>query len=225
MNDPNMPAPRRLFYPCCGTDFAEAIAFGKRQGVEEFGFVDSGYDPAFANAKQELHRVMGPPDETASHTLAPAGEPWQAPALTWRVGEHTCVLVAGKGVSVMRHFLPEIAVFFYRGDSMGESGSGNLWLGNRLFPQLVARLQREAWVVTDGSNGSMSGALRRLSRFLDARDLDPEQVLAGLSAFTSRSAHFGGPVRFTPVEVLGERYGPTVAWRVQRLDAPTPPAG
>lgn len=219
MNDDHStstPMPRRLFYPCCGTDFAEAIAFGQRQGVEEFWFVDLGYRAPFTRVRHALREVVGDADETTLQMLAPEGEPWQAPALTHRVGERKYVLVAGKGVSIMRHFLPQIAVFFYRGDGMGEGGSGNIWLGNGLFPQLVERLQPESWVVTDGSNGSMSGSLRQISRFLNRRGLDPQQVLAELSGFTSHSSRLGGPVTFSPVEVLGERYGPTVAWRVQR---------
>lgn len=48
--------------------------------------------------------------------------------------------------------LNKLGVFFYRGDSMNESGSGVRWLGPNLFPKVVNKLMDGGLIVTDGSN-------------------------------------------------------------------------
>jgi hypothetical protein len=51
--------------------------------------------------------------------------------------------------------LPPISVFFSRRDGDGEGGSGLYFLGEELFPQVIAKCRPEgAIVVTDGSNSS-----------------------------------------------------------------------
>lgn len=48
--------------------------------------------------------------------------------------------------------LDKLSVFFYRGDSVGESGSGQWWLGPKLFNFVIDKLLDGGLIITDGSN-------------------------------------------------------------------------
>lgn len=48
--------------------------------------------------------------------------------------------------------LDNISVFFYRGDSIGEGGSGQWWLGPKLFNFVLDKLLDGGLIITDGSN-------------------------------------------------------------------------
>jgi len=48
--------------------------------------------------------------------------------------------------------LNDISVFFYRGDSPGEGGSGQWWFSPQLFKILTSKLVNGAIIVTDGNN-------------------------------------------------------------------------
>ncbi len=66
-----------------------------------------------------------------------------------------------RSVEILRHhcdnleafeLVNNISVFFYRGDSDGEGGSGQMWMGPELFPKIVKKLTQRAIIVTDGAN-------------------------------------------------------------------------
>ncbi len=48
--------------------------------------------------------------------------------------------------------LDNLSVFFYRGDSMGEGGSGQWWLGPKMFNFVLDKLLDGGLIITDGSN-------------------------------------------------------------------------
>lgn len=48
--------------------------------------------------------------------------------------------------------LDKLSVFFYRGDSIGEGGSGQWWLGPKLFNFVLDKLIDGGLIITDGSN-------------------------------------------------------------------------
>jgi len=55
------------------------------------------------------------------------------------------------GVIALSSF-DKLSVFFYRGDSIGESGSGQWWLGPKLFNVVLDKLLDGGLIITDGSN-------------------------------------------------------------------------
>jgi hypothetical protein len=70
-----------------------------------------------------------------------------------------------RSVEILRHHcdnleafdsVKNISVFFYRGDSYGEGGSGQMWMGKELFPKIVEKLNQRAIIVTDGANHDLS---------------------------------------------------------------------
>ena len=70
-----------------------------------------------------------------------------------------------RSVEILRHhcdnlvafdLVNNLSVFFYRGDSYGEGGSGQMWMGKELFPKIVEKLNPRAIIVTDGANHDLS---------------------------------------------------------------------
>lgn len=113
------------------------------------------------------------------------------------------------------HNIDSLSVFYYRGDSMGEGGSGVWWFGPDLFPQLVDKLEDGGFIITDGSNPDPNHlytpwmSLYTHSHF-HFRDLkEGEQP----KSFTYRNKYF---------QLLGdlsERYGTVYVWQVcDKLD-------
>jgi hypothetical protein len=106
------------------------------------------------------------------------------------------------------HDLPKLGVFFFRGDSPvdGEGSSGVLWLGGDLFSRVLRLLISGGIVVTDGSNCTPDGP-KHLSDFHGNRNI-------GQAAKAAAAAFEYGGRHFTCVSYAGERYGPTLVWRV-----------
>lgn len=110
--------------------------------------------------------------------------------------------------------LARLGVFFYRGDSAGEGGSGICWLSDRLECAVLERLKPGGLFVADGSDGTMCpddnpSEFRRgqRTRINPARDI--ARVVAGI-----RPIEGADGTRLRCVGYAGERYGSTLAWQV-----------
>jgi len=104
--------------------------------------------------------------------------------------------------------LPRLGVFFFRGDNPvdGEGSSGVLWLGGELFSKILTLLVPGGLVVTDGSNPGPRGPVH-LSDFYHNREIRDGAIRAAVPFdYDGRN--------FTCVGYVGERYGPTLVWRV-----------
>jgi hypothetical protein len=104
--------------------------------------------------------------------------------------------------------IPRLGVFFHRGDTLahGEGSSGVPWLGCDWLTQIAAKLVPGGFLVTDGSNCPTDGP-KELSAFYANRTLGPRAVNE------AKSFEFAG--RFLScVGYAGERYGPTLIWRI-----------
>jgi hypothetical protein len=163
-----------LFYPCSGNDLAVPIeAFSP--AITEFWFVDHGY---FSPGHQDTRHygydvaaglaapvlvgnaayehldtsVEGPPEwRRQDRDIIPCirSERYRHRA-TGRV--ITIRRRRGYGFSAFRKEIDRLGVFFYRGDSLGEGGSGNLWLASDHMREVCAKLVDGGLIVTYGSN-------------------------------------------------------------------------
>lgn len=146
-----------LFYPCCGDDIHDPINLFF-DTISEFHFVD----------------IQAIPGQVSRRARSPNGMPWRGLVPPILVREyhleiddsalvHIFVLSEppGRVVKVYCHKddgervfnrLERISIFFYRGDSPGEGGSGVWWLGPRLFNEVICKLENGGLIVTDGSN-------------------------------------------------------------------------
>lgn len=224
-----------LFYPCSGEDWPRPIEIFAPV-ITDFWFVDLRYFTSYSAIR--VRPLLGPDsfslldvtiDGPAQATLEWRTDaktdktyPWIAPCTRT---ERYCHLESGReirihrrrgfGPSAMRSHIYKLGVFFYRGDSGGEGGSGTLWLterrrGTRLIGEVLARLANGGLIVTDGSNcRQYKNPYAEFGRFYQ-EDIGPEA--ASLShPFEDRDGN-----RFRCIGYAGQRYGPTLVWQVQR---------
>ncbi len=97
--------------------------------------------------------------------------------------------------------LTDISVFFYRGDSQGEGGSGQWWFSPQVFKVLTSRLTDGAIIITDGAN------------------FHPSYKMVSWSPLRDRENRQDFPYNDMYFEYIGERegYGRSCGiWRVLR---------
>lgn len=106
-----------------------------------------------------------------------------------------------------------MGVFFYRGDSLGEGGSGDLWLDQKHLEEVCDKLVDGGLIVTDGSNHREDHAIRPLWRYNHKKPPtdDPRELVESIDPFTDKSGR-----HFTCVGYAGYKYGPTLIWRVRK---------
>ncbi len=144
-----------LFYPCCGTDTADAVRLFAPY-ASEFHFAD-----AYRFASPRLNTRRKPEAAGASpkaHDVPSIG--------TIVLQEPATVALEFSGVRAYSHKkdglltlledLPTLSVFFYRGDSQGEGGSNQRWLEPVLLDVVLSRLMDGGILYTDGSNGAVN---------------------------------------------------------------------
>jgi len=132
--------------------------------------------------------------------------------------EWTYTLRKDRNIKVYRHIqdglitfmgLDNIAVFFLRGDSEGEGGSGQRWFQPEIFDLILDKLVNGGILVTDGSSNDPKTYLtvpwRPLWQNKDYRRNDNPK----------RPDDFYYKGRFFKcIEKCGHRYGPVYIWKV-----------
>lgn len=88
----------------------------------------------------------------------------------------------------------KFAVFFYRGDSQGEGGSGFYWLSYKYIREVLNSIEDGGFLVTDGSNSSDN--FNRDNRDISIR----EKILSGEEIVV-------GDTKLIPLGTLRERMG------------------
>jgi len=130
-----------LFYPCCGPDTAVPMSL----------FGDCVRTCIFADCKR-LGRVVYPTNDSKRYGIGAirVADSWELnPPLR---GHKNAISFVKDGLACFLEDVNELSVFFYRGDSTGEGGSDQRWLGPTLFNAVLAKLQTGGLIVTDGSN-------------------------------------------------------------------------
>ena len=225
-----------LFYPCSGTDLLVPVRIFS-PFVTNFWFVDRSY---FSPGSQDFRRgsAFDAPADMAAPVLqndrhyrllemTPRGPVSWDPSdpeidpcvLSERYqhipsGEYICIRRRrGYGFSAFRtENMHPLGVFFYRGDSAGEGGSGNLWLARDHLDEVCDKLIDGGLIVTDGCNhGHPHGhQYEELWKFEqdpgDARD-----IVKSAKPFTDRRKR-----SFTCIGCAGRRYGPALIWQVRK---------
>ncbi len=203
-----------LFYPCSGNDVATPLAvFGEH--VDDFWFVDRAY------TKDQLERLLDrlsvdvvscDSREIVGTTIKTASEYrlfiWnyvcRVPGIPRELTLHFC---RGRGYDAFRSLfrIPDknISIFFYRGDSGGEGGSGFFWLKSRLR-HVLPHIEGDGLIVSDGSNA------RDQFRFPFMREMTGPQALSHVKPFQA----YGTVI--TPVGHVKGRYKPSVVWQVRQ---------
>jgi hypothetical protein len=165
--------PGDLFYPCSGPDLFSPLRTFVLDGRTLHGadldrppltdFTDpNGLDAEMLETSAHSFTLEGPfTDRVSIHNLR-NGEGWNPPSNGVR--ERYSVRTrdgSPESWTVVRHrydaieafkLLPSLAMFFAIGDRSftGEGSSGISWLGNALFPRVLAKIAPGGLLVTDG---------------------------------------------------------------------------
>lgn len=227
-----------LFYPCCGTDIQEPL-IRFHDEVSHFWFVDDSMKSDSLQALAHATELVMAHDQytlTETNNRSLLGrtirkrEPYRVNVHTQsyrsRSGErdlhvHFC---EGRGYDAFRAVFDDLshrlAVFFYRGDSQGEGGSGFYWLGDEIFPHILKRLNPIALIVTDGSN-TRHPTRHKMSVHHAMRNANSARCAAESPPFEYLSKGDRMLYRFECTGHLGSRYGPTLIWKSERVEKPS----
>jgi hypothetical protein len=226
-----------LFYPCSGGDLLEPIHLFS-PFVTDFWFADRGYfRPGHQDTRRygldvpadKLPPVLG--DDKSYRLLDThiVGEPgWRQhsvhipPCVLTETYEHipsgcriSIHLRRGYALSTLRKEIRSLGVFFYRGDSEGEGGSGHYWLGSKQLAEILPMLVNGGLVVTDGSQGGPSNGQGQYSDLVRLHGKRPEKdgvdLVGKIRPFRDKAGR-----SFECIGQAGQRYGPTLIWRVTR---------
>lgn len=213
-----------LFYPCAGSDTFLPISLFL-DSLEEFHFVDNKKvelpclecqgDERPRNSSrrgyftQEI--VSAVQDINLSKTCSPIEYSYdhEIEETVWKgtYGDQRYIkLFAHRSDNVVAiESVDKLAVFYYCGDSLGEGGSGQCWLGDQLFSKVLGKLVVGGLVITDGSNRSLIRGENPWNTIWSERGLDEDKP---------RSFNYLGR-DFTLIGSVGRRYGNIYAWQVK----------
>ena len=125
-----------LFYPCSGRDFDEPINLFSGS-VSEFHFADP-INPVRRRAlkSRQPHKTSEPRNiPHLGNVITQSSQSFRLRRLNENVISHD-----KDGVLTLIDDIPAISVFYYRGDSGGEGGSGQCWMGAVLLDLIMSRM-------------------------------------------------------------------------------------
>jgi hypothetical protein len=193
----------RAFYPCCGSDTVELPRLlGPHVSVYHFADAYRGRGrvrPGRVRPQRISVECIGNVVVGPSRTETAVIEGQQA------------VFHEKDGLLTLVEDIRDLSVFYYRGDSSGEGGSGQRVLGPVGFHSVLARLLDGGLICSDGSN---------LGYYDDLTDkYAPWNTLAGAKPFSapvqgSQFEYFNR--RFTCLAIL-ERARPVYVWQMVGL--------
>ena len=216
-----------LFYPCCGRDLNDPLQL-YISVIKDFWFVDILNNLNYISSQtNQLLQSLGYKQKKENNSKKFYGttihkkEPYTISVKTFtyikknegrEVNIHRC---CGKGYDALRSIFDDnnytLGVFFYRGDSKGECGSGFYWLGSKTFPYVLSRLSNGGHVVTDGSNVYGSSFLKKHLAKFHRQQISPNEAVKQSNDFTYKN------LRFDCVGHAEQKYGPVLIWRITKL--------
>lgn len=232
-----------LFYPCSGYDVFVPIQLFSPI-VSDYWFIDRGYfSPGHqdtchlgfdAPADQQKPLLIGDKNYEwiESEITGPASwtryerdiEPCVLSETYSQVKSGNLIRVhrrRGYGFSafnkeIVHNNRCRLGVFFYRGDSEGEGGSGNIWLTPERIETICNKLVDGGLIVTDGSQHGWCNEHQELwkNNWKSRRELRPSKPSDLIKTYEPFEDKKGN--RFTCVGYAGHRYGPTMIWQVKK---------
>lgn len=194
------------FYPCCGSDLNELPRlFGPRVSTYHFA------DPFRQLGRRESARIrlrqisidhIGNVVVGSSHAEAT------------QIEGQPAMLHSKDGLLTLVEDIRSLSIFYYRGDSGGEGGSGQWVLGPVGFHCVLARLHDGGLICTDGSNAGYcdreNGKYAPWNALIGAWPFSPPVPGSSFEYFSRR---------FTCLTIL-ERASPVYVWQVAGLALP-----
>lgn len=226
---------KSLFYPCSGNDLLTPIKIFAPY-ITDFWFVDCAYFSMGAPADKSLPVLQNNPNFQFIHKSidGPAGWPRENKNITPCILTETYKHIAsgreirihrrrGYGFSALKNEtrLTNLGVFFYRGDSQGEGGSGNMWLSPEHLEEALKKIADNGLLVLDGSDGGgwksnkkANSIYRKIRTYTWKRenDIDSPEIL--INTLGDASDNKGRTYKC--IGYAGMKYGPTMIWHVKQ---------
>lgn len=171
-----------FFYPCSGDDWETPTGIFSEM-VEQFNYADPGYarkSARFVDVEIPYIGTIKKADELAAAALKPKYMNRKASNVTHHSADGFLTLIEK---------IHDLSIFFYRGDSASEGGSGVLWQGPVLIDILLTRIIDGGLFISDSSNGAGYLA-KRMSheeafehRHLTLRRIYPAAIIQKLKAY------------------------------------------
>jgi hypothetical protein len=218
---------KRLFYPCAGKDIVDPIKTFL-PFIDEFWFIDlNRFDVKELLAEQEIEFLQHDRSEITGYYLRDKNEPFRLrndcfvcrhiPTDSQFTINYCCGPRSGYNAfrAVVKDPGNPLSVFYYRGDSPGEGGSGFRWTDRKMLRYVLAEIEPGGMLVTDGSmaHPGLSTFCGQSSEHKPNTLEEARAIVNASPAFDYRSWHL------ECIAYLGHRYGPTLAWRVDRKNA------
>jgi hypothetical protein len=222
-----------LFYPCSGIDFETPRGLFAPY-VQDFWFVDIGYfrqaSPESPRRFLELNggyefldvqmRLPNIPETEWHDDERYDSSPYVRTETYRHISSGRTVRIhlhKRRGPSALDTEIDKLGVFFYRGDSEGEGGSGTLWLTVHrktvnLIDKVLDKLIDGGLIVTDGSNCDRNkNPYAELGKFYQ-KPVGCEAVKLA-KPFEDNAGH-----RFQCIGYAGDKYGPTLVWQILKSE-------
>jgi hypothetical protein len=135
-----------FFYPCSGNDFNLPIEVFSNY-ANEFHFADA-FSRDYGKNKSLRPEVITT-DIPWIGKIALGGYSQSKK----EIDDAQVIFHRKDGLITLLEDIVDLTIFFYRGDSSGEGGSGQLWQGPVLLDYVLMRIQSGGLLCTDDSNG------------------------------------------------------------------------
>lgn len=221
-----------LFYPCSGNDVIAPVRMFSAH-LSDLWFVDRGYFiPGHQDTKRfeldlDAHDVK--PILANLNNYNPIKKSVTGPSSYSQIHDdiEPCVMTQnyldvksnnvfnlhlrrGYGVSALKNDIRKISVFYYRGDSEGEGGSGTQWLNSTHFSEVLKKMANHGLIVTDGSQSCGSKQYAKFATFSKSK-VGYESYINNRETFYDNQGF-----KFECVGFAGHRYGPTLIWKLTK---------
>lgn len=150
-----------FFYPCSGKDYKDPVSIFKKS-VAEYHFSDP-----FNPIVKSIHGIAAP-KRSDIIKLSDVGNVVLHNGASTTINNEEFKIVSHQkdGLLTFIDDIKSISIFYYRGDSQGEGGSGQFWLGPVLLDLILSRIINGGLIFTDWSNSY--GHLAKKLQSMDA---------------------------------------------------------
>jgi len=198
----------RLFHPCCGSRDNTSFRLFK-DAVSGFNFADPYELPSFQGSTQSITTIGNPRNIKSVQKIGGIGDVCIPDTLPKDLSQSSAEFIRKfylDGAITLIRYIPDMSIFYYTGDSPGEGGSGQVWLGNSLFPLMLTRLLDGGLIVTDGSwSGEYVKNFEEIYPWYPILKQDDDEIV--------ESFQYAGR-KFKRLGEVGKKNGPIIAWHV-----------
>ncbi len=208
---------KNLFYPSAGYDLEDLVKWFS-PSITNFYFIDIIYDSKTALTNETEYKLLDQANcslngktinNKEQYKIEISKQLYEDINLRHQFSVYMC---RGRGYDAFRSIFKlqdcRMSIFFYRGDSGGEGGSGFNWLKKPRLRNILEVLEDGGLIITDGSNSD---------RMFNKHDTKSDSNIDGPTAFNDAQSFLYAERKFNCVGYLDNKNGPTLIWQVTKI--------